>query len=307
MELELHQLELKYERLRIFDPGRQSRLMAAIAEQGQRSPVLVVEDGSNRYILIDGYRRVLAIQALGKDTVEALILPLNEVDALVFGRRQEFWQKRCALEDGWLVQELLTQQRLNMNEVAYQLGRSKSWVSRRLGLVQALPERVQELVRCGKICPYAAMKYLVPLARANESDCARLAEGIAGQRLGARQVQQLYIAWKLADREERQRIVTHPLLYLKASEELKKPDLQDPEEEQLQALLRDLESLTGVAYRLRRRVRDSRLILDEGMYRKRLAPVWQESRQAFESLEVVLEEKLHVGSGHTDCFATAAP
>lgn len=45
MELELHQLELKYERLRIIEPGRQSRLLAALSEQGQRSPVLVVGAG----------------------------------------------------------------------------------------------------------------------------------------------------------------------------------------------------------------------------------------------------------------------
>jgi hypothetical protein len=38
MELELHQLELKYERLRIFEPGRQARLLASLSEQGQRGP-----------------------------------------------------------------------------------------------------------------------------------------------------------------------------------------------------------------------------------------------------------------------------
>ncbi len=38
---------------------RQSKLLAALSEQGQRSPVLVVGAGEpNRYVLIDGYRRV---------------------------------------------------------------------------------------------------------------------------------------------------------------------------------------------------------------------------------------------------------
>ncbi|MBI5442755.1 MAG: DUF3596 domain-containing protein [Deltaproteobacteria bacterium] len=41
MQVELHQLVLRYQALRIADPARQARMTASIAEAGQQSPVLV--------------------------------------------------------------------------------------------------------------------------------------------------------------------------------------------------------------------------------------------------------------------------
>ena len=43
MELEFHQMAMKYESLRISMPGFQARLMASLAAEGQLQPVLVVE------------------------------------------------------------------------------------------------------------------------------------------------------------------------------------------------------------------------------------------------------------------------
>jgi len=304
MELELHQIELKYATLRILDPGRQARLTAALLEQGQRAPVLVVPGIEGRYVLIDGYRRVVAIKALGRDTVEALVLPLGEVEALVYGHRQERWQKRSALEDGWLVQELMGQHGLSLGAVADQLGRSKSWVSRRLGLVEVLPEKVQELVRTGKICPHAAMKYLVPLARANAVSCGKLAEGISSGRLSSRQVGEIYLAWKLADDEERARIEAQPLLYLKAAAVLEQ-EPEDPGVLQLKALLMDLDGISGLCFRARRKAQE-RALFKTVLARKQVERAWRRARQAVEALDETIEEVLHAGSGHANGGAAAA-
>ena len=188
MDLELHQVELKYKGMRILYAGQQSQLMSSLSEHGQHSPVLVVEAARDRYVLIDGYKRVEAFGRLGRDTVEALVLQMNELEALVFSHRQQNARPREALEDGWLIRELMEGHGLSMEEVAARLGRTRSWVSRRLGLVKALPSEVQELVRVGRLCPYAAARFLVPLARANTEHCIRLAAGIGGKRLSASQV-----------------------------------------------------------------------------------------------------------------------
>ena len=42
-------------------------------------------------------------------------------------------------------------------------------MSRRMALVSALPESAEEAVRSGWVPPHAAMKSLVPLARANSA------------------------------------------------------------------------------------------------------------------------------------------
>jgi len=61
-------------------------------------------------------------------------------------------------------------------------------VSRRLALVGELPASVQSHVRSGAIGAHAAMKYFVPLARANGGDCIKLADAIAWGRHCSRRV-----------------------------------------------------------------------------------------------------------------------
>ena len=296
MELEFHQLELRYSGLRIEDKGRQARLASSLLESGQQSPVLVVQSGDG-YVLIDGYRRVSALRELGRDTVNALVLEQGETDALVLSHQLSAAQRRSALEDGWLIRELHEQHGLSLDALSRKLVRSKSWVSRRLGLVKGLPLRVQELVREGAICPQAAMKHLLPLARANAEDCERLAEGIREARLSVRQVKQLYVAWRMGDAAQRCRLLEDPLLYLKALESVEEPEpLAEPAE---RALVDDLEAVAGVCRRARRRVRSlSRrpegLVLWEGFRQ-----AWQEARVSFQSLTRLVKEASRAGPGDT--------
>ena len=56
--------------------------------------------------------------------------------------------------------------------------KSESWVSRRLALVSELPEPVQELVRSGGLPAHAAMKHLVPLARAKAAGWQALGDRV---------------------------------------------------------------------------------------------------------------------------------
>jgi ParB family transcriptional regulator, chromosome partitioning protein len=60
--------------------------------------------------------------------------------------------------------------------LAQRFDRTVSWVSRRLSLVRTLPEAIQQHVHDGHLVAHAAMKYLVPLARANAGDCLRFTE-----------------------------------------------------------------------------------------------------------------------------------
>jgi hypothetical protein len=68
MQLELRQIDLRYAALRIADATREAALAASMLAEGQRHPVLVVADAESRYVLVDGYRRVRALAALGRDS-----------------------------------------------------------------------------------------------------------------------------------------------------------------------------------------------------------------------------------------------
>jgi ParB/RepB/Spo0J family partition protein len=216
----------------------------------------VVENatGAEEYVLIDGYRRVSALKKLGRDTVDGVVLPLSESAALLFRHCQESAHPRSALEDGWLLRDLMFLHGMSQADLSRCLQRSESWVSRRLSLVSDLPENVQELVRKGKLSSHGAMKYLVPLARAKRSDCDELSTNLTKRRISSREMEQIYVSWKGGDKEHRKRVVAKPLLFLRATNELKKPSI-NTKGDALQAIIKDLEILDAVSSRVRRCMR----------------------------------------------------
>ncbi len=133
MNLELSTLVLKYASLRVIDPGRVARLVGALSREDQRSPVLVVGDG----VLVDGYHRVEALRELGRDLVAAVRLEVSEPEALVLAWRLETGRRRNALEEGWLLAELIETHGRSQTTLATDLRRTRSWVSQRLGLVRS--------------------------------------------------------------------------------------------------------------------------------------------------------------------------
>ncbi len=283
--LDLHLLDRRYRDLRAVDPARQARLVAAMTADGQRTPVLVVPVDGGRYVLIDGYARVAALETLGRDTVEAVVLELAEAEALVLGHRLETARRRRALEEGWLLATLLDVHGMRARELAVAFGKTPSWVSRRLALVRALPEAVQDAVRAGRVCVHGAEKSLVPLARANASQCARLVQRLGDARPTVRQLGRLYAAWRAADAVTRTRIAENPLLYLKVEEAVATP----VEEDDLQ-LLGDVEAIAGGCGHARKRVRDGALLRFPAARRAQLEGAWKEARLAFAAVSVLFAE-----------------
>jgi len=245
MELELHQLDRRYEQLRRSCPERDGRILASLDRDGQQMPVVVVAGEDGRYILIDGFKRLRALIKLRRDTVRATCWELREGEALLLGRLMQTSEGDSALEQGWLLRELRERFDLSVEELARRFGRNPSWVSRRLGLVSTLPEPIQMLVRQGRLVPHAAMKYLLPLARANRKDAVALAEAIAPLSPSTRQTEALCVAFARAGREGRDYLLDHPELFLRARETAQEA-LAVSEGE---LLLRDLGALGGVARR----------------------------------------------------------
>lgn len=287
LAIELHRIDLAYAPLRIADPGRQARLLAAISRDGQQQPVLVVARG-DRFVLIDGYRRVTAAKKLGHDVVEAVILPLCEADALVFAHRIEANRRRCALEDGWLLRELIEKFDLRQQQLARLLQRSASWVSRRLALVKQLPQAVQDAVRNGRLGAHAAEKFLVPLARAKRDHAERLVNNLGELRPTDRQMGRLYGAWRCADAQTRERIVDHPALFLKADEDSPSKSLPD---DPAATVVRALEAIAGTCGRARKVAREVALHRLESVGRDAVSRAFEEAALAFGSVRSLLSEE----------------
>jgi ParB family chromosome partitioning protein len=251
MRLEFHQLDRRWEHLRVRHLARHRRLLASLAAAGQQTPIVVVtvEGQPDRYLVIDGYQRIAALQALGRDTVEAVLWPMSEAEALLLDGSLRWTEQQSALEQGWFLSELEQHFGYGLEELARRFDRSVSWVSRRLGLVELLPESIQQQVRDGRIAAQVAMKYLVPAARISLEDCERLAEIFAQHHCDTRDAGQLYAAWRDASPVMRERILAAPELFLK-SQRRAMASGEPPVE-------RDLDMATAILRRTGRQLREA--------------------------------------------------
>jgi ParB/RepB/Spo0J family partition protein len=246
VQLELHQLTLRYERLRKRQLREERGLLVSLSEIGQQLPVVVIEEPPTHFILIDGYKRVRALKRLARDTVRATCWQVAEAEALLLERGLRRGSDD-ALDQAWLLAELQERCQWSLEELARRFEHSKSWVSGRLALLQALPASIQDQIRAGTLSAHAAMKYLVPLARVNAVAAQALAAAMSPLKPTSRQVGALYAGWQTGTERTRELIVQSPQIYLQAqaTRETAPPSAT-------QRFLQDLGALGGIARRAHR-------------------------------------------------------
>lgn len=66
-------LEQRYSALRRRDGQRERALLASLMEARQQVPIVVVEGEGGRYVLVDGYKRVRALEKRHRDRVAAVV------------------------------------------------------------------------------------------------------------------------------------------------------------------------------------------------------------------------------------------
>jgi ParB/RepB/Spo0J family partition protein len=221
-------------------------LLASLASTGQQVPIVVVAVEANLYRVIDGRKRVAALQQLGRDTVNVTVWEMSEGEALVLDWTMRMSETESAIEQGWMLAELEQRFGYTLDDLARRFDRSASWVSRRLALVELLPGSVQQQVRAGEISACVAMKCLVPAARKSLDDCGRMAAAFAAHQFTTRQAIQIYDAWRRAPESIRPRILEEPRLFLKTQPQTAPPS-------PVLELTRDLEMAAAIANRAGRR------------------------------------------------------
>ena len=289
MKLELHQLEEKYAGMRVHDAARERRLATSIAQHGQQTPIVVMQDGE-RYVLLDGYARVGALRALGRDEADALLLALPEAEALVLSHQLDNSRRRSALEEGWMLRVLVDEHGMRQGELAEKLDRSESWVSRRLGLVRTLPTGVQRAVQLGFVPAQAAQKNLVPLARANSQQCERLVASLGRRGASVRELAWIYDGWRRADAAGRERIVADPRLFLQAAAATREAPPGPDAEDGLAVLTGALGGIAAQCRRACRQLERGRPVPRNRREEHALCSAWAGARAAFAALCAHLDE-----------------
>jgi len=166
--LPLEEIDVRYGRYRLAVLEAEEAMARSLRRYGQISAVVVwVRDEVP--VLIDGFKRLAAARVLkGFGSLSARRIEVDERGAKAAMYALNRTGKHFGeLEEAWLVQALVREDGLSQAEVAVLLGRHKSWVCRRLAMMEKLCPAAQEDLRLGLLSPTMA-RQLVRLPAGNQ-------------------------------------------------------------------------------------------------------------------------------------------
>lgn len=212
-EVPLATLDLRLSTLRLSDPKVLARLQKSIVRDGVRHPVVVsdgVEEGA--LVVVDGFKRLRIVKESGELEIAVRVVSVDAVAAHAVMLTCNRPEKGVSdLEEAWVVQSLHRQHRLPQVRIAELLSRHKSWVCRRLQLVEQLAKEIQEDIRLGLLSTSVARE-LCRLPRGNQFE---VADTVRAQGLTVRQAGRLVSAILYSsDPQARREVLADPLKYL---------------------------------------------------------------------------------------------
>jgi ParB-like chromosome segregation protein Spo0J len=162
----LEQLGERLAGLRLCEASALSATRRSLSRHGQLTALTVFTVGDGLEI-VDGFKRTRAARELGWSALRVRTSDIHVVEAKIQIAALHDRRGLTELEEGWLVRSLYRDDHLSQPEIARRLERHKSWVCRRLILVEALDPAVQADVRLGLLTPRAAVA-LRQLPRGNQ-------------------------------------------------------------------------------------------------------------------------------------------
>jgi len=185
LELPCAQIGECYGRYRLHQPEAERAMARSLDRYGQLSPVVVCQR-EGHYELIDGFKRLGAARGLtSMSHLSARVLEADDraAKAAIYGLNRAGSRTR-ELEEAWIVHALVREDGLSQVEVAELLGRHKSWVCRRLALLERLGPASQDELRLGLLSSTAA-RQLVRLPQGNQPEVLELIrrEALSGTEL----------------------------------------------------------------------------------------------------------------------------
>jgi ParB-like nuclease domain len=158
----------RYRRYRLADPPAEEAMAGSLRRWGQLSPVVACVREQQLEVL-DGFKRLAAArQVAGLTTLSVRVVAVDEpaAKAAILGLNRGQRATR-ELEEAWVVQALVRDDGLTQVEAAHLLGQHKSWVCRRLALLEKLSVAVKEDLRLGLLGP-ALARQLTRLPAGNQ-------------------------------------------------------------------------------------------------------------------------------------------
>jgi ParB/RepB/Spo0J family partition protein len=196
----------RYGVLRIVSPLADAVMLKSIQRYGQISPVVCAKTAGG-YELIDGFKRLRASRRLNKATLRARTMEVSaRACKAAIIQLNRVGRSANEMEEALVIQSLHREDGLQQTEIAGLLGRHKSWVSRRIALIERLSEEVQEDIRLGLIS-MSVGRELRKLPRCNQQEAL---SAVRKHRLNKRDVGKLISHLLSRPRWEYQTILSSP-------------------------------------------------------------------------------------------------
>jgi ParB family transcriptional regulator, chromosome partitioning protein len=225
LQLKPEEIGEHYGRYRLHVPEAERAMAKSLERYGQLSPVVVCRRGE-RYELIDGFKRLAAARRLAQiDVLSARLMEADErtVKAAIYGLNRAGGRTR-ELEEAWIIHALVREDGMSQVEVAELLGRHKSWVCRRLALLERLGSKARDELRVGLLSPTTA-RQLVRLPQGNQGE---VLDTMRREALSGAEVKGVVDLWLgCADRAQQQYILAHPREALSQTKGITQPG-RDP-------------------------------------------------------------------------------
>lgn len=208
LHLKTEEIGEHYGRYRLHVPDAERAMAKSLERYGQLSPVIVCRR-QERYELVDGFKRLGATRRLAQiKHLGARLLEADErtVKAAIYGLNRAGGRTR-ELEEAWIIHALVREDGLSQVEVAELLGRHKSWVCRRLALLEKLGEKARDDLRVGLLSPTAA-RQMVRLPQGNQGEVLEAARREALSTAELAGVVDLVLC--CGDRTQQRYILAHP-------------------------------------------------------------------------------------------------
>jgi ParB-like chromosome segregation protein Spo0J len=182
----LDELGDHFRRYRLRMPQAVLAMAQSLRRWGQCAPIVATLRQERPHVL-DGFTRwEAALQVRGMTTLSVRLVELDDrqAKAAIYGLNQT-GRRPHELEEAWIVQALVREDGLSQLEAAELLGRHKSWVCRRLALLEKLCAEVRQDLEVGLLTATAARE-LARLPAGNQSEVLDVTrrEALTGDELG---------------------------------------------------------------------------------------------------------------------------
>lgn len=144
-------------RVRCRRPALIDRMVSSLSTHGQLAPLVAVEK-SGALEVLDGFKRLAAAKRIGWPELAVSTAQMDETvqwaTMLALNRGP---QSMSELDEALILRELV-QTGLTQTQIAELVQRHKTWVSRRIGLVERLHPELVEQMKLGLLAPGVARR-----------------------------------------------------------------------------------------------------------------------------------------------------